>query len=158
MGHEPRTHAKVMETVAELRVLAAQDRTKTAMANLGTQTGVFSPHFASEHLLRDVVKDPTVDVMHVFFAGKSRYLLSWVTDHFIPEQFEWADLNKAKNLFPFKRSGVRVPDLEWSKGAQRQSCSAHLNAAQCMTFAIARSPSPHALPPFYTRMFILVDT
>ena len=151
VGSEPRTHAGVMETVAELRRLATLDRTITARKRLGTETGVFTPHFASEHLLRDVVRDPAVDIMHVYFAGKTRYLISWMTDHFIPDQFEWADLNKRKNSFPFKRSGVRVPDLERSKGDHRQSCSIHLNAAQTMAFTIARSPQcsshAHRTPP-----------
>ena len=79
-----------METVQELRQLSMHDRTKTAMRTLSTETGVFSAHFASEGLLRDVVKDPTVDVMHVYFAGKTRYMLSWVTDHFIPQDFDWS--------------------------------------------------------------------
>ena len=141
-----RTHAEVMQTVSELRRLSQQDRTKTAMKTLATETGVFSAHFASEHLLRDIVKDPTVDTMHLFFAGKTRYLLSWVTDHFIPRDFEWTDLNRNKNAFPFKRSGVRVPDLERSKGDHRQSCSIHLNAAQAMAFSVARC-SPLLLGP-----------
>ena len=135
-----------METVSELRRLSQLDRTKTAIKALGTETGVFSAHFASEHLLRDIVKDPTVDTMHLFFAGKTWYLLSWVTDRFIPRDFEWTDLNRNKNAFPFKRSGVRVPDLERSKGDHRQSCSIHLDAAQMMAFSIARCsplPTPH---------------
>ena len=146
-GSQPRTHDGVMAVVAELRRLETSGATKTAMKNMRTENGIFSAHFASEHLLRDVVKDPTVDTMHVFFAGKTRYLFSWVTDHFIPDQFGWPDLNKAKNRFPFKRSGVRVPDLEYSKGSHRQSCSIHLNAAQMMTFAIARFDRPLPPPP-----------
>ena len=65
-----RTHADVMQTVSELRRLSQSDRTKTAMKTLATETGVFSAHFASEHLLRDIVKDPTVDTMHLFFCGE----------------------------------------------------------------------------------------
>ena len=136
-GMQPRTHAGVMETVHELRALAAKDRTKTAMKTLGTETGIFSPYFASDGLLRDVVKDSTIDVMHVFFCGLTRYLLSWVTDELIPRDFSWDDLNKRKNDYPFKR-GVRVPNLERSKGDARCSCSIHLNAAEMMAFALAR--------------------
>ena len=84
-----------------------------------------------------MVKDSTIDVMHVFFCGLTRYLLSWVTDELIPRDFSWDDLNKRKNDFPFKR-GVRVPNLERSKGDARCSCSIHLNAAEMMAFALAR--------------------
>jgi hypothetical protein len=141
-GMEPRTHSEVMDTVAELRILDKMDRKKTARQRVATESGVFSANFASEHLLRNVVKDSTIDTMHLYFAGTTRYMLSWMTDVFIPLDFSWDDLNKAKNRYPFKRSGVRVPDLERSKGDHRESTSMHLNAAQTMAFAIARS-APH---------------
>ena len=136
-GCTPRTHAAVMQTVTELRELASQDRKKTAMKTLSTDTGIFSTHFASEHLLRDCVKDSTIDVMHVKFCGLTRYLLSWATDEWIPRDFSWQELNDQKNKYHFKR-GVRVPDLERSKGDARGSCSIHLSGAETMAFAIAR--------------------
>ena len=139
-GVEPRTHSSVMETVAELRALAAQPRTKSAMANMSTDTGIFSTHFASEHILRDVVRDSTIDVMHVNYCGLTRYLLSWMTDEYIPRDFSWAQLNAEKKRYAFKR-GVRVPDLERTKGDTRGSCSIHLTGAEAMAFAIARSAS-----------------
>ena len=57
-----------MAEVKHLRELS----TATARKQFGTLTGIFSPHFASEHILRDVVKDSTVDIMHVFFCGMAR--------------------------------------------------------------------------------------
>jgi hypothetical protein len=98
-----------MEVVQELRALSA-----SAGKNLSTQTGIFSSHFASEHLLRDVVKDSTIDIMHVFFCGMTRYLLSWLLDLLIPRDFTWEQLNAAKNAFPWG-AGIRVPPLERSK-------------------------------------------
>ena len=56
-----------MAEVEHLRGLGA-----TAAKTYSTLTGIFSTHFASEHLLRDVVKDSTVDIMHVFFCGMTR--------------------------------------------------------------------------------------
>jgi hypothetical protein len=125
-----------MELVRELRALALLPRSKTALQNRMTQEGIFSLHFASEYLLRDVVKDSTIDVMHVYLCGWSRYLVSWVTDAFIPRDFSWDQLNKVKRaLLPLKR----VPDLERSKGDSRGSLSIHLNAAQTMHFTLDRS-------------------
>ena len=106
---------QVMETVRELRELARQPRSKTACKDLSTDTGIFSAHSASERLLRDVVVDSTIDVMHVFFCGLTRYLLSWVTDEFIPRDFSWVQLNAESRKYPYKR-GVRVPALEKCKG------------------------------------------
>ena len=58
-----------MAEVEHLRRLGA-----TAAKKYSTETGIFSTYFASEHLLRDVVKDSTIDIMHVFFCGMTRYL------------------------------------------------------------------------------------
>jgi len=140
-GMQPRTHESVMAEVEHLRTIS----TKTARAKFSTETGIFSPFFASEYILRDVVIDTTIDVMHVFFCGATRYLLSWVTDEIIPRDFTWAQLNAAKRAFPWRRN-QRVPDLERSKGDKRASCSIHLNAAEMMDFAIARW-RPRAPPP-----------
>ena len=98
-----------MAEVEHLRRLGA-----TAAKKYSTATGIFSTHFASEHLLRDVVKDSTIDIMHVFFCGMTRYLISWLLDILIPHDFTWAQLNEAKDAFPWGR-GVRIPPLERSK-------------------------------------------
>ena len=45
----------------------------------------------------------------------TRYLLSWLTDILIPRDFTWAQLNEAKDAFPWGRGGIRVPHLERSK-------------------------------------------
>ena len=144
LGVAPRTHAQVMETVRELRELAKQPRVRAQ--RLSTATGIFSPHFASEHLLRDVVIDSTVDVMHLFGCGLTRYLFSWVTDDLIPRDFTWDQLNAANKKYRYKR-GVKVATLERSKGDKRGSCSTHLNAAEMMAFAVARPPRPPPLAP-----------
>ena len=59
--------------MAEVNLLR-QLSTVTAQKKFSTDTGIFSTNFASEHILRDVVKDSTVDIMHVFFCGSTRYL------------------------------------------------------------------------------------
>ena len=64
-----------------------------------TNTGIFSEHSASEKILRDVVCDSTLDVMHIFLCGMTRYLFSWLTDILIPLQFSWAELNRSKNAY-----------------------------------------------------------
>ena len=45
-----------MRVVHELRRLAAQPHAKGALSKMKTETGIFSLYFASERLLRDVVK------------------------------------------------------------------------------------------------------
>ena len=140
-GLTPRTHDGTVAIVREHRALAAQPGTMTRLKKPFTETGVFSLHFASEHLLRDVVKDSTIDVMHIFLCGLTRYILSWLTDRLIPLQFSWEALNQRKNAHPWRR-GQRVPDLERSKGDTRGSTSIHLNAVECMHFALARCGTP----------------
>ena len=44
----------------------------------------------------------------------TRYLISWLLDIFIPQDFTWAQLNEAKDAFPWGR-GVRVSPLEKAK-------------------------------------------
>ena len=122
-GVAPRTHDEVMATMREMRVLAGKERSKTAIKTLCTETGIHSQYAASEHILRDMVKDSTIDVMHVFLCGLTRYLWSWVTDELIPRDFSWEELNKENKKYPYKR-GVRIPTLERSKGDKRCSCSA----------------------------------
>ena len=136
-----------MRVVHELRQLSAQPRSKTQLKARMSEEGIFSLFFASEYLLRDVVKDSTIDIMHVFLCGLTRYLLSWVTDHFIPASFEWADLNREKNKYKWLR-GQRVPDLERSKGDARGCTSMHLSASETLHFALARcTERDGSIPP-----------
>ena len=95
-GCKPRTHEGVMKVVGELRHLESQPRCKGKAQEMRTATGIFSSHFASEGLLRDVVHDCTMDVMHIFFCGITRYLLSWVTDVIIPRDTTWEAVNANK--------------------------------------------------------------
>ena len=138
-GVEPRTHESVMEIVRELREVAKMPRSKTRLQEMMTETGIFSLFFASEYLLKDLVKDACVDIMHSHYAGKSRYLWSWLTDALIPSEFSWADLNKAKRAHSFPRD-VRVADMARSKGDNRGSLSIHLNAYETLHWTLARYP------------------
>ena len=63
-----------MAAVSELRALSARPRSATACKKFSMDNGIFSTYFASESILRDVVKDSTVDIMHVFFCGMTRCL------------------------------------------------------------------------------------
>ena len=134
-GRTPRTHDSVMHEVRELRTQLA--KSKTAGQRFSTDTGIFAAYCASQFLLRDVVTDSLLDIMHLFLCSISRYLLSWVTDRLIPAQFSWDDLNRQNRIYPYGK-GARVPDLERSKGDKRGSKSIHLNAAEMMHFALAR--------------------
>ena len=92
-----------MKTVAELRALVSTGP-KTGpngWETFNTNTGIFSTHFASEKILRNVVSDSTIDVMHIFLCGISRYLFSWLTDILIPTQFSWASLNERKRAYKY---------------------------------------------------------
>jgi hypothetical protein len=129
-----RTHGEALHVMAELRILAKLPRSKTKLARRMTEEGIFSCFSASDLLMRDVVKDATVDTMHWGPCGATRYLYSWLTDILIPSQFSWDDLNAAKNQHPFK---ARVPDLERSKGDNRGSVSTHLSSGEMLTFALA---------------------
>ena len=150
----PRTHEGVMQVVAELR---SWKSSQAAMQQHMTETGIFSTHFASSFILNDVVRDSTLDIMHLFFCGMSRYLISWLTDIFIPSEFSWDELNAATRAYTFP-PGVRIPRLEATKGTPRGSKSIHLTGFATMHFTLARrafTPAPlaatptlsHALPP-----------
>jgi hypothetical protein len=134
-GCAPRTHEGVMDAVRELRALSATEAKKQM-----TELGVYSLYFASEHILNDVVVDTTVDIMHAFYCGLARYMLSWLTDILCPDDFTFEALNGRKNDHRFKL-GVRVPDLERAKsssGKPRGSCTIKLSAAATMAFSLAR--------------------
>jgi hypothetical protein len=110
--------------------------TKTALAKQRTTTGIFSTHFPSEHLLKNIVKDVTVDIMHVFVCGITRHLILWVTDIFIPTDFSWCQLNASKNVSRYARA-KHVPDLEPTIGSPRSQKSIHLSGADTLHFAVA---------------------
>ena len=131
-GKAPRTHDSVMEEVRQLRSIRAATQRKA----FGTRTGIFSAHFASEHILFDVVRDVTVDVMHVLMCGMARYMLSWLLDIFCPADFTYAELNKRVRAHRFGKD-VKVPDLERSKAKRRGSAFMKLNGAATMHFTLA---------------------
>jgi hypothetical protein len=122
--------------MTELHALAQQPRSKTKLANRMTEEGIFSCFSSSQRLMRDVVKDATLDSMHWGPCGATRYIFSWLTDILIPSQFTWEALNAAKDRHRFK-DGARVPNLERSKGDNRGSVSTHLSSGEMLTFALA---------------------
>ena len=124
-----------MQVVAELRSLGWPSQ--AARQQRMTETGIFSTHFASSFILNDVVRDSTLDIMHLFFCGMSRYLISWLTDIFIPSEFSWDELNAATRAYTFP-PGVQIPRLEATKGTPRGSKTIHLNAFATMHFTLAR--------------------
>ena len=132
----PRTHDAAMQVITELRALARKPRSKTAVENRMKVEGIFSLYCASDRLMRDVVRDATLDSMHWGPCGKTRYLFSWLTDIIIPKIFSWDQLNQKKNAHRF-RKGARVPDLERSKGDKRGSTSTHLSSGEMLNFALA---------------------
>ena len=131
---ELRTHAGTMAAINEFR---AWKGTKADLEARMTEDGIFSLHFASEHLLADVVRDPALDIMHMAFAGVSRYMISWFTDLFVPSVFSWAEVNARTQAYPF-RDGERPPRLHPTKGSKRGSKSIHMNAAETMRWSLAR--------------------
>ena len=129
-----RTHAEVMREVEALRNWQG---TATALAKERTNCGLFSNYFPSEHLLDDVVCDATVDIMHVFFCGWTRYLLSFLFDLLIPAEFSWAELNRRAQAHCMPK-GVKLPLLEPRDTGKKRSRTMKMNAAQTMYFTLAR--------------------
>ena len=147
-ANAPRTHSESMRLIAELRALSLRPRSKTKLKDRMTQEGIFSTYSASDRLMRDVVRDATIDTMHWGPCGATRYLFSWLTDIIIPVAFSWDDLNAAKNQHRFKE-GTRVPNLERSKGDNRGSVSTHLSSGEMLTFAVA---SPQIMETLVTKV------
>ena len=106
----PRTHRGTLDRVCELREWNAS---LSALKAEKTDSGIFALHFASEYLLNDIIHDVSTDIMHFFYCGMTRYLISWLTDILIPDFFSWATLNERKKQVFWLR-GCKVPDLEKS--------------------------------------------
>ena len=128
----PRTHAGTMEVVRELR---AWKGTKANLKARMTADGIFHLYFPTEHLLRDLVKDATIDTTHIFLCGLSRYLLCWLLDDQIPGEFSWDELNARKKAARFPQD-KRVPDLVPTKGYPRSSKHIHLTGAETLHFSL----------------------
>jgi hypothetical protein len=143
-----RTHGEAMQVMSELRVLAQQPRSKTKLKDRMTAEGIFSCFSSSDRLMRNVVKDATIDTMHWGPCGATRYIFSWLTDILIPSEFSWQALNAEKNRHSFK-AGTRVPNLERSKGDNRGSVSTHLSSGEMLTFALA---SPQIMEPLVSKV------
>lgn len=139
-GRQLRTHADVMREVKELR---AWGGSAAALGVRRTEAGIFHLYFASEHLLRNIVRDPTVDIMHVFLCGISRYLLSFVTDIFIPADFSWAALNARAQRHHMPKGSGKLPYMEPRTKGKKSSHTMRMSAAETMYFALARC-APHA--------------
>ena len=101
LRRQPHTHAEVMREVQAMREWAGS---VTSLKQRRTETGIFHTFAPSMYLLDDVVEDTTVDVMHVFLCGVSRYLLAFLTDIQIPAEYTWGDLNKALSTHKYARS------------------------------------------------------
>ena len=108
-----------MTAVKERRAL----RTKAAVKTYSTGTGIFSNYFASEYILRDIVKDSTINIMHVFLCGMTRYCFL-VADGFAhPPRLHVGRIERVQGGLPMGARRVRVPTLERSKGDKsRASC------------------------------------
>ena len=128
-----RTHDDTMSAVQEMRLLSA-----TALKRAQTDNGIFSTLFASEYLLDDVVKDATIDIMHIFgSSGLIPYHLSWMLDIYIPEEFSWDDLNACIAAYNRLRTGPHLPKLHRSGKSARLSAKLALTASESIAFALA---------------------
>lgn len=151
-GRKSRTHASVMHVVHELR---AWKGSATLMDKHKTDTGIFSPHFASEYLLYDIVRDSTVDIMHIFLCGVSRYLLSFLTDILIPGEFTWPVFTDACRKHPWKRGAKPpIPEPRAKGTGKRASKASKMTASEAMYFTLAR----HALKPRAARTMRVLTT
>ena len=131
-----RTHDETLEVVGEMRLLNA-----TKLKLRKTEEGIFSIFFASEYLLGDIVKDATIDLMHVLFSsGIVLYKLSWLLDIYIPPtgtpEFTWGKLNSNIKTYNGSRKGHHIPKLKRSGKDDRGAAKMSLTAAEAMEFTI----------------------
>jgi hypothetical protein len=111
----------------------------TALKKAMTDEGIFSTLFASEFLLKDLVKDATIDIMHIFLAsGVIPYTLSWLTDIMIPANFTWLALDAAVKVENGRKLGGHIPKLVRSGNQSRSAAKMALTAGEGMAFALAR--------------------
>ena len=135
LGRAPRTLSNTMREIESMRDWQGG---ANALKKRMTDLGIFSVYFASEHLLSDFVQDSTVDIMHVFLCGLSRYILSWWFDIAVPAFFTYAALNAKTRAHRFKK-GVKIPAFYPRLDGKRSSKSAKLNAEQTMYFTLGHS-------------------
>jgi hypothetical protein len=120
-----------------MRALSRSCAPYRAHVHLHPQEGLFSLFFASEYLLGDLVKDATIDVMHIFLAsGVVPYHLSWLFDILIPSEFSWDDLNQAIRRYNLTRKGHHIPKIARSANTDRGSAKLSLTAGEAMEFAL----------------------
>lgn len=111
----------------------------TALKKTMTDEGIFSTLFASEFLLKDLVKDATIDIMHIFLAsGVIPYTLSWLTDIMIPANFTWLALHAAVKVENGRKLGGHIPKLVKCGNQSRSAAKMALTAGEGMAFALAR--------------------
>ena len=131
-GRRTRTHHNTLQVVREMRLL-----NPTALKAARTEEGIFSLHFASEYLLGDIVKDATVDIMHIFFSsGVVPYQLSWTLDIYIPAEFTYGALNLNVKVYNKSRKGHHIPKLARSGKDDRGAAKMSLTAAEAMEFTL----------------------
>lgn len=141
-----RSHDETMRVVREMRELSS-----TKLKATMTAEGIFSTLFASQYLLKDVVKDPCVDIMHVFFAsGVVTYTLSWLFDELIPDSFSWEQLNAAVKKENSRKQGSHIPKLRRSGNTSRSAAKLPLTASESMAFSLARCMWKIEAPPMHT--------
>jgi hypothetical protein len=128
-----RTHTETLQLAKELDALKRSGAGATRISNFSKESGIFKSDFSSKHLLRDVVDDPTIDIMHVTICGFSRNLWSFVSDELIPKDFSWDDLNARVKQHCGKR-GRRIPSMAATLGSARGSCAIKLTAAEMLAF------------------------
>ena len=121
-----RTHNETLQVIREMRAMNETDLKKAK-----TKHGIFSTVFASEYLLDDIIKDATVDVMHVFLAsGLVPYVLSWLFDVMIPDEFTWVKLDYSITAYNAHRKGQRIPKLRASAKGDRAAAKLPITAAE----------------------------
>ena len=134
LGCSPRRHEDVLAELKELRSWAG---TKTALAARRTELGIFSDYFPSESLLQDIVTDATVDIMHIFICGMTKYMLMFTLDELIPAEFTWSQFNERLRAHKYPHN-FKPPWMAARTQGKKSSHTAKLNATQTMYIALAR--------------------
>ena len=128
-----RTHDETMQVVREMRAMAP-----TQLKTAQTEHGIFSTVFASEYLLNDIVKDATIDIMHIFLSsGMIPYHLSWLLDICIPDEFSTDAMNAKIKEYNRSRKGHHIPSIHQSAKADRLSAKISITAGEGLSLALA---------------------
>jgi hypothetical protein len=95
----PRNADECQTALLRLRTLSGTPRTKTAVHQAMQAEGFSRLHFPLSYNDANPVTDAFADIMHLLYAGISRYEYYQLNTVLVPDCFSWEDLNRQRKKY-----------------------------------------------------------